>query len=238
MTTGNGSENTTLLHFRQLMTAKRVLLNASPAGTLSFDEDDVAIANGGMEDKTNNIMKENIDPNDGERIDASNRRGGVDHLATMKRIMRRKRNTAQDARREMESNSSRTTNSFPSVDDDGCRLGSSRKTTTSTHRDVHVKDDDLGGLAMMGNRLEEDTTLDRQDGALSFLCDDDSEGHQLLLVGVSSEYVRRQSAYKVRRLEEHLLRGVGTVGTLPIADGTEGARDDRTGSRRPSGAMQ
>ena len=74
MTTGNGGENAKLLHFRQLMTAKHVLLNASPAGTLSFDEDDVAIANGGMEDKTNNIMKENIDPNGGKRIDASNRR--------------------------------------------------------------------------------------------------------------------------------------------------------------------
>ncbi len=91
---------------------------------------------------------------------------------------------------------------------------------------------------MMGNCLEEDTTLDRQDGALSILCDDDSEGHQLLLVGVSSEFVRRRSADKVRRLEEHLLRGVGTVGTLspvlPTSSIRGGIVDDGYECDRPA----
>ncbi|KAL3806534.1 hypothetical protein ACHAXA_001753, partial [Cyclostephanos tholiformis] len=165
----------------------------SSAGS-SVDEDLVVAGEDGIEKmmgehRTGSSAEENIDPNNnnnnGSNDDRNNNKGGIGNLETMKRIMRRKRNIAQDARRDMESYSSKSN----SVDED--RLGSSREANILLEREgVYVKGtsdgcvDDLGGWAMMGNHLEENTTMDREDLSVSFAI----SAHQLL-AGVSSEYV-------------------------------------------------
>ena len=97
---------------------------------------------------------ENHDPN-------SNGNGNVGNLAAMKRIMRRKRAMAQDAQREMGLSS---LSSSPSTSGDATTTSQrSPPTSSPSSSDRGRGGDDDDCWAMMGNHMEEEKTMDREE---------------------------------------------------------------------------